>query len=163
MNDRSYALPARLYRDPAEVIEYVQEQSNFDDRLRNWIRWARVRRWQSITCGSAEGRYVAPDDEKAALSDADREEAKRRELARDPWPIIAEEVRELIADAWEVECTWRMLCPAQFRYVLAFTLHRNWDPRRVCRALQKKGCGIHHTSYDDLLRRAKASLRNRLS
>lgn len=156
MNDRSYALPAIMYRDPSEVIEYVQEQANFEVRLANWIRWARVRRWQSleqaffdsIRCHSIEHRHT-PEN----LGDDSDEDSKRRNAK---WPTD-------MLDAWEVECTWRRLWSAQFRYVLVFTLHRNnWDDRRICRALEKKGCGIHHARVDDLFRRAKAALRNKL-
>lgn len=155
---RSYALPSHFYGDPSLVVERTQEQQTFEDRIFNWRRVARDRLWKSATCWSAEGRYVAPDDDVAALPKQDAEEARQRDLNANPWPKDPDIARRLIADAWLLETTWRFL-PDLARKTLALVYHKplSWSIKRITVQL-----GVRRDQYDDTLRKARAMLRNRL-
>lgn len=157
---RSHALPAWQYGNPAFVLEIQQEKTRFDDRVDNWRRVARDRFWCSATCWSAEGRYVAPSDDAAALPEEDLIEAAKRFRSANPWPSDPDIARRLLADAWLFEDCWRFLPdePKPFRRLLALFYHRHGlSPRRIGVSL-----GIRRDQFDDVLRKARAMLRNRV-
>jgi len=158
--DHSGALPAWHYRDPAFVVEVQQERTRFDERVDNWRRVARDRFWCSATCWSAEGRYVAPSDETAALPAEDLLEAAKRFREANPWPSDPNIARRQLADAWMFEDSWRFLPdqPKPFRRLLALVYHRHGlSPRRIAVKL-----GIRGGDFDEILRKARAMLRNRV-
>lgn len=159
MTERSRALPQAQYRDPCEWLEQTEESTRFQDRLENWIRWARIRPWQSATCWSAEGRYLIPRDETAAQSEEDTEEAKERERQRLLLPSAPDAIRKLIADAQLFEDVWRNMPDSKHKLMLALVYHRHarWSVSRVCVALH-----LPRHQYGDMLRAARAMLRNRV-
>lgn len=151
MNGRASALQAYYYDDPV-----LSERQRFEDRLHNWRKVARTRGWQSATCWSVEGRYVAPPDTVAALGDEDAQEAEKRRQRPNPWPVDPDMARALIADAWHFEDCWRPM-PWTFRMILVYAFHRRMHPSRVTYILH-----IPRGDFDEVLRKARAMLRNRV-
>jgi len=143
------AYPAIFYRDPiyAAMTHEAQEQrQKFSQRIGNWIRVARERRWQSaeqavwndVRCHSVEHRF-----------EADRlSEEEEHERRRPSWPPD-------VLDAWEIEDAWRAIEHMPYRMFLAYHYHKRLKPRRICSLLK-----IDHTRFDETLRKARATLRN---
>lgn len=135
------AFPAIFYRDPIEaaIMHEAQElRQKFSQRIGNWIRVARDRGWESWHCASAEGRYRAPPAIEA-------EDEQRRQPH---WPAD-------VLDAWQLEDAWRAIDHETYRLFLAYHYHKRLKPRRICSLLR-----IHHTRFDETLRKARATLRN---
>ena len=95
-----------------------------DQRLKEWARWARQRKWLS-SCGSAEKHYL-PESGEVWGSDEDK-----------PVPVS-------VLDAWRVEVAWRTYLPMNERivlrahYITGPTRSSNawaWHIRRTCRDL----------------------------
>lgn len=156
-HERSYALPSHFYGDPALAAERNEAQQQFDDRIANWVRVAATRRWQSAEqqlwdaarCSSLESRYIGQRDETAALSEEDEKESKERQGNRVGWPLE-------VLDAWVVEDAWRYM-PGRHRIVLALVYHRRATVGQICVTLP-----VSRNDFPDLLRKARAMLRNRL-
>ena len=125
-------------------------ERTFDDRIANWVRVARYRRWLSAytaPCRSIECRYRPVKDEVAALEEDDRVEADKR--IRERWTPD-------VADAWVLEDVWRFL-PDPHRTVIVLNYHRNVRPGSITARV-----GARRDAFEQVLRAARFILRNRL-
>lgn len=108
------------------------------ERLSEWGRWARQRRWLSF-CRSIEGRF--------------------RPEAGDVWETEPRSLPVDALDAWHVECCWRTGLPLRERLILRahFVIVRDWQGyrRRLSRQL-----GIPRKDWDHALVAAANMLNN---
>lgn len=129
----------------ADLESDDEPQKKLSERIANWARFTLDRRWPSATCMSIEGRYR-------------RSTAEDNEHGSPPSKWAPD-----VADAWEIEDSWREL-PDVYRFTLQWVYLRRWDQRKVWRKLapHRNRQQLRFRDFDEVLRLARFSLSTQL-